>query len=164
MSFSLVSRNCSHPTPRFSRLLCPPVYPYLWNQNLMPASKSFVLWQWNCRGFQSKRATLQAYITTTPTPPAVIALQETRPATKLCGYQSFQDPRFPTVATLVQRNLRAGVTSLPVTRIPHLLVTIFPCKPSQPLIHTQTTSQLPHPPHARYSHCRPQPVNYCWRI
>lgn len=80
-----------------------------------PMSKSpnhYVIWQWNCRGYQRKRHNLQMYIDQleTANKPDVIALQETGVIAKLAGYASYTQPAItgkPPIATLVRRNIPA---------------------------------------------------------
>lgn len=46
------------------------------------------VWQWNCRGFTRKRATLLQYIAKQDTPPDVIALQETGKSPRMTRYHT----------------------------------------------------------------------------
>lgn len=54
--------------------------------------EQFEIFQWNCRGFKDrkKRATLNLFLQTQASTPAVLALQETGLQAKLPGYNSFQ--------------------------------------------------------------------------
>lgn len=70
-------------------------------------SETFLIWQWNCRGFPSKKASLQQYIRCSSEKPLVILLQETlTPNVTLTGYKPvsrYSDGRG--VCTLVSNKL-----------------------------------------------------------
>lgn len=69
--------------------------------------KKLVVWQWNCRGFNRKRAELQFLIEQTEVPPDVIALQEPGKRVKCNGYQTLKAQDNHNTAILVQRNISA---------------------------------------------------------
>lgn len=52
--------------------------------------KTLTIWQWNCRGFKQKQATLQYYIEAATDKPEILALQETNTTVKLTGYKTHQ--------------------------------------------------------------------------
>lgn len=88
-------------------------------------SKDVIAWQWNCRSFKTKRASLQAFITTLSHTPTVIALQETGPNVKMLNYKAYRHSDFPQLATLIHRNYSVEQRSLPFD-IPHIFTTILP--------------------------------------
>lgn len=100
-----------------------------------PSHKEFLVWQWNCRGLQRKRANLQMLTASSDQPPSIIALQEPGPHAKLGGYQSFQDPRNPYTAILVHRNVPAKRVHFDSVPIPHDMVVIYSKTPSSPRLH-----------------------------
>ncbi|KAG0439854.1 hypothetical protein HPB47_016503 [Ixodes persulcatus] len=100
---------------------------------------TLVVWQWNCRGFQRKRAHLEQFIKTKNSDevPDVVCLQETGAFAKLSNYKSFSDledasgvnsKQKPTVATLVRRNLPAirRDTGVSAPYAAHVLVELIP--------------------------------------
>lgn len=74
----------------------------------MDSSKEkFIIWQWNCRGYSSKRAPLQQYFRSLANKPQVIALQETLvSAASLSGYRAISGrPGGRGICTLVEKKL-----------------------------------------------------------
>lgn len=77
-------------------------------------SNSFIIWQWNCRGFRKKRGNLQQHIINVGRDgaPDVITLQETNGIAKLAGYKYFTPTELNhavggdiLLTTLVKRNI-----------------------------------------------------------
>lgn len=101
----------------------------------MPTYKTHTAWQWNCRGYRAKRPALQTHLSTIQNPPTVIALQETGTIVKLTGYQTFQTPEYPQIATLVQRNISAEHRVFSNINIPHNFVTLYPLQPDHTKLH-----------------------------
>lgn len=81
-------------------------------------NNGYRIWQWNCRGYKSKRGVLHQYLNllhhnSQPTPD-VIALQETEVPAKLSGYKAYHSnaadtdaPQKQRVTTLLHRNIPA---------------------------------------------------------
>lgn len=97
-------------------------------------SKPQIIWQWNCRGYRTKRSNLQAFLTTLDETPLLIALQETHTPTKLLNYRAHQDTRFPQLSTLVHRNTATQQHRLN-SDIPHVFITLLPPKPTSTYLH-----------------------------
>lgn len=96
----------------------------------MAPCKTLNVWQWNCRGYRSKRSHLQLYIQHTQDKPDIIAMQETNTAVKLPGYIPYNQfgtagRPHPCTAILVHRNLTATQHEIENTDIPHTLVEIL---------------------------------------
>lgn len=96
----------------------------------MTSSAAIRIYQWNCRSYKSKQAQLGQYIS--PSPPDIIALQETdTPNPVLRGYVAYtQDPAHRT-AVLVSKALTAQEHHIP-SPIAHTLVEVLPTRPAQP--------------------------------
>lgn len=94
---------------------------------------TIIVYQWNCRSFNSKRHELSLFIQTEP--PDVIALQETNTSTpRLPQYTAFtQDPQYRT-AILVHNTHPAQPHYLNQT-IPHTFVELIPTRPSSPSVY-----------------------------
>lgn len=86
-------------------------------------SHSYCIWQWNCRGYRSKRGLLQQHINhirqNLQVTPGTIALQETEVPAKLSGYTGYHyvptnagGPSPGGVTTLVHRNIPAKQIAL----------------------------------------------------
>ncbi|KAH7931975.1 hypothetical protein HPB52_025086 [Rhipicephalus sanguineus] len=73
------------------------------------APSESLIWQWNCRAFQRKRALVQQHLTLLDEKPLAIALQESGKAAKLSGYQAFSSDKGDKsrVTTLIRRNIAA---------------------------------------------------------
>lgn len=87
----------------------------------------YVIWQWNCRGYQRKRHNLQIYIDhlETAKKPDVIALQETGVIGKLSGYVTYVQPEItskPPIATLVRRNIPVIQHNTEIETADHILL------------------------------------------
>lgn len=83
------------------------------------------VWQWNCRGFTRKRATLLQYIAKQDTPPDVIALQETGKTPRITGYHTHAAAEART-ATLTSKHLTAIDHTYADTGINHVFTEIVP--------------------------------------
>lgn len=86
------------------------------------------IWQWNCRGFKSKRAVLQSYLTGADKTD-VIALQECGKNAKLAHYKSSQGTKEGTqVAILTKRNITILQHELGQSQLDYVAIEIIPLK------------------------------------
>ncbi|KAG0417103.1 hypothetical protein HPB47_005878 [Ixodes persulcatus] len=65
------------------------------------------VWQWNCRGYKNKYGSLTQYVSTSTTPPELIALQETNTQVRLPGYVTYGTDTGNSLHTLVSKRLVA---------------------------------------------------------
>lgn len=82
------------------------------------------IYQWNCRSFKSKKASLELYTATSPAD--VLALQETdTPSPTLRDYNTYTNPPHQRTAIFVKRTLPAQVIPT-ASPIDHVLVELIP--------------------------------------
>lgn len=86
------------------------------------------IWQWNCRSFAHKKASLQQYLRSHEAKPHVILLQETAvPTDTFSGYQWIPGPSGGRgTATLVANKITCIAHSLDEPEIEHVIVEIIP--------------------------------------
>lgn len=97
-----------------------------------------IVWQWNCRGFKNKKATMMQYMKTLSKKklPDVIALQEPFDRAQLPGYVTCGPPCECTgkdirVCTLVKRGTAFIEHALDISEesdIDHVLIEVVPCR------------------------------------
>ncbi|KAG0419271.1 hypothetical protein HPB47_004234 [Ixodes persulcatus] len=97
--------------------------------NTMRKSKTYIVWQWNCRGYGKKRGHLQQHINSLPAEdgPDVIALQESSRLAKLSGYVTFgcDNSEKTQVTSLVKRNVPVILHDRGISTIDHILIEII---------------------------------------
>lgn len=91
---------------------------------------SLVVWQWNCRGLQRKRAVIQQHIERSNRKPDVLLLQETLTATpSLPGYRVHAGPpEGRGLCTLVKKGLTFVEHVLKNVKIEHTFTELVPTK------------------------------------
>ncbi|KAH6943478.1 hypothetical protein HPB50_021717 [Hyalomma asiaticum] len=97
------------------------------------ANEELQIWQWNCRSFARKKASLQQYLRSHKAKPHVILLQETAvPTTTFSGYQWLPCPQGGRgTATLVANKITCMAHDLTIPEIEHVMVEILPGHASQ---------------------------------
>lgn len=94
----------------------------------MDKKNASTFWQWNCRGYQRKRALLQQYLELQQEAPVAIVLQETGKApVRLSGYQNFDSGKGDKsrVTTFVKRNIATIVHDVSPSEAEAVLVEII---------------------------------------
>lgn len=95
-----------------------------------PNQHPLTIYQWNCRTFRGKKATIEQYLHKDP--PDIWALQETDTANpKLRGYETFTQPNRNRAAILVTKHLTAQAVDLD-TQLDAVFIEIIPRRPNQP--------------------------------
>ncbi|KAH7941594.1 hypothetical protein HPB49_015148 [Dermacentor silvarum] len=139
---SMTSSPPRSPQLRRSRNAClRPVHPLTWlsctRRKAGPTPKCFKMarpndemriWQWNCRSFARKKASLQQYLRSHEAKPHVVLLQETVvPTTTFSGYQWLPGPSGGRgTATLVANKITWLVHDLDMPEIEHVMVELLP--------------------------------------
>ncbi|KAH7947097.1 hypothetical protein HPB52_007528 [Rhipicephalus sanguineus] len=100
------------------------------------APSESLIWQWNCRGFQRKRALVQQHLTLLDEKPLAIALQESGKAAKLSGYQAFSSDKGDKsrVTTLIKRNIAAIEHEVNSREIEAVLLEILTGRKDEPSV------------------------------
>lgn len=120
------------------------------------------IWQWNCRGFRTKRANLQAHIASIPNPPILIALQETYHSPKLKDSASHSPSDFPQIATLVHRNIATQHVTF-ASPIPHILTTLHLPKSPVTRLHVLNIYSPPKSKHISFKYIFQQALAFTKR-
>ncbi|KAH7939971.1 hypothetical protein HPB52_019813 [Rhipicephalus sanguineus] len=100
------------------------------------APSESLIWQWNCRGFQRKRALVQQHLTLLDEKPLAIVLQESGKAAKLSGYQAFSSDKGDKsrVTTLIKRNIAAIEHEVNSREIEAVLLEILTGRKGEPSV------------------------------
>lgn len=87
------------------------------------SKQQIVVWQWNCRGYRRKRASLQQYAAMSTHPPDIILLQEPNCSPSLSGFTTFTGTS-PLVGALVSKHLTCNSHTINID-IPHQILEII---------------------------------------
>ncbi|KAG0423216.1 hypothetical protein HPB47_001005, partial [Ixodes persulcatus] len=83
-------------------------------------------WQWNCRGYKNRYGSLTQYVSTSTTPPELIALQEKNTQVRLPGYVTYGTDTSNSLHTLVSKRLVAVQHHLQQSEPLAILLEIIP--------------------------------------
>lgn len=108
--------------------------------------------QWNCRGFKArtKRADLRLFLTTFPSHPAVVALQEPGDGATLTNYTVYQQDAQSCLC--VHKNYTASPVDLDYkATFSYVMVTILPLRKQDPPLHVLNIYSSPKLPNVTFA-------------